>query len=382
MKIATGLVVTLMATAAHSNGLDDASFQRLAAEAFAGVIAEHDIPGLAIGVTLEGRQYIYTHGLASREGEVPVTRDTLFELGSISKLFNVTLAALAEQEGALSLEDPVSAHVPQTAGSAFDRITLADLAANATGGLPLQVPEEIGSDAELMDYLAGWNPAGDPQATRSYSNVGIGLLGKIVGERTRGSYETAMTDHLLPRLGLRSTFVTVPQEAEDRYAFGYSKTDSPVRVTPGMLDAEAYGIKSSVSDMTRFLDAHLGNVPLDAPLSRALARTQVAQHDTAHFAQAMIWEAYSWPVDAAALEAGNSSDMALSPQPMTRREAPPEGPVYFNKTGATNGFGGYVALLPEADLGVVVLANRNYPNAARAAATVKLVTGLLAEAKD
>ncbi|WP_286779977.1 serine hydrolase, partial [Sulfitobacter sp. UBA4523] len=80
------------------------------------------------------------------------------------------------------------------------------------------------------------------------------------------------------------------------------------------------------------------------------------------------------------MEAGNGYDFILSPQPATRLTPPlpPQRDVILNKTGATNGFGGYVALLPGQDLGIVVLANRNYPNEARVRATHALITDLLA----
>ena len=114
-------------------------------------------------------------------------------------------------------------------------------------------------------------------------------------------------------------------------------------------------------------------------MEAALSRTREARYDTAHYAQAMIWEDYAWPVTAAQLAAGNSSEMALTPQPITRRDRARSGPVFLNKTGATNGFGAYVAMVPQEEIGVVVLANRNYPNAVRAEATLDLITRILAE---
>ncbi|MDB6452714.1 class C beta-lactamase [Falsirhodobacter sp. 20TX0035] len=377
-----GLALALLAAPAHARDLTDDQFHDIAEDIFRPLMQELDIPGLAIGVTLDGRPHVFAEGFADRDTRRPVDADTLFELGSVSKLFNVALAALAEEEGLLSLDAPVSQERPALKGSAFDRITLNDLAAHATGGLPLQVPEGIVDDASLNDYLAHWTPEGDPpQTLRSYSNVSIGLLGRITADRFGASYDTALSEHLLPALGLNSTFVTVPEEAMDRYAFGYSRTGAPVRVNPGMLDAEAYGIRSTVTDMTRFLDAHLGNLDLPEPVDAALARTRVAGYDTAHFAQGMIWEGYPWPVDPAQLAAGNAPEMALTPQPLTRHD-PQALQGLLNKTGATNGFGAYVAMVPSERIGVVVLANRNYPNPVRAEATRRLIHDLLQAARD
>lgn len=379
-----GFATAMLAASAHAQDLTRQDFQAISERVFRPVIEEFDIPSIAVGVTLEGRHYVFADGMADRAASRPVGPDTIFELGSNSKLFNVALAALGEEKGLLSLQDPVSAGLPLLAGTAFDGISLYDLAAHATGGLPLQVPDDIADHQALMTYLAAWKPEGDTKSLRSYSNVSIGLLGVIAAERFGKSYEDAINEDLLPALGLNSTFVTVPKAEMGHYAFGYARTDdSPVRVSPGMLDAEAYGIKSTVTDMIRFLDAHLGNLALDDAMMAALAKTRMSEFDTAHYAQAMVWEGYPWPVDASELAAGNSADMAMTPQPMTHRAAIAlNGKVLLNKTGATNGFGSYVAMIPSEQIGVVVLANRNYPNPVRAEATRKLIHLLLEEGAE
>lgn len=376
------LMTLILAAPASAGGLTEQQFQQISEDVFGPVIETYDIPGIAIGLTLSGEQYFFTQGLADRKAAVAVDQDTLFELGSNSKLFSAALAALAEQKGLLSLHDPVAKSLPELAGAAFDQITLADLAAHATGTLPLQVPGDITDTPALMAYLAQWRPGVDPTAFRSYSNVSIGLLGLIVGEKFGSSYEKAVETGLFPALGLKNTYVTVPDAAMAHYAYGYARGDnSAIRVTPGMLDSEAYGIKSSIADMTRFLDAHLGNLRLEKDLTAALARTRVSEYDTAHYAQAMIWEGYDWPVTTAQLEAGNATEMAMQPQPLTRHaQEALDGAVFLNKTGATNGFGSYLAMIPSEQIGVVVLANRNYPNPVRAAATLQLITAILSAA--
>lgn len=358
----------------------DLAFQRIAEEVFRPVIAKFDIPGIAIGVTLRGRHFVFVDGLTDRSAARPVDGDTLFELGSNSKLFTAALAALAEQRGLMSLDEPVASALPELAGTPFDRITLADLGAHATGDLPLQVPDDIADVAGLMDHLSAWTPQRDPGTTRAYSNVGIGLLGLATARRFAMPYPEAMSGALLDGLGLGSTFIDVPDRRMADYAFGHTRDDGqPVRVAPGLLDAEAYGIKSSVTDMTRFLAAHLGDPSPGAQIAAALARTRVAGFETAHYAQAMIWEGYPWPVGDARLEVGNATDMALSPQPMTPVVPRTlEGAVLLTKTGATNGYGVYVAMIPAEGIGVVVLANRPYPNAVRATATRALIARLLA----
>ncbi|THK35383.1 beta-lactamase [Ensifer sp. MPMI2T] len=371
------IVSTLPFSPAAAN--EDA-FQSKARAAFASAIEEYKIPGLVVGVTRNGEHSFYATGLASRADNRPVTPDTLFELGSISKVFNVTLAALAERRGKLSLDDKVSRHLCADACSIGDGMTLMDLATHHSGGLPLQVPNGIADTKGLVNWLKDWRP---PQpGTRSYSNISIGLLGHIAASAMETDYTEAVQTVLIPGFGLENTFIDVPAKAMDNYAHGYErKTDKPIRVTPGVLDAEAYGIKSSARDMLKLLDVELGNATVPPELKAAVRRTQEGQFKTAKFTQDMIWEQYPWPVDLETMVAGNSYDFIRHPQKAERIEPAlaPQKDVIINKTGSTNGFGGYVVLLPGEKLGIVVLANRNYPNEARVRATYALVEALLSE---
>src|SRR5690348_9999761 len=89
----------------------DDSIPAKASAAFASAIADYKIPGLVVGITRNGEHSFYATGLASRADKRPATPDTLLELGSISKIFNVTLAALAEQRGLISFNDKVAHHL-------------------------------------------------------------------------------------------------------------------------------------------------------------------------------------------------------------------------------------------------------------------------------
>lgn len=374
------LAAVTMAMTLPAAALDQSRFERIAADVFAPVMAEYDIPGLAVGVAIDGETHVFTAGVANRKTKAPVTAQTLFELGSVSKLFTVTLAARAERDGVLALDERVANYLTDLDGTAFGDLTLAALATHATGGMPLQVPPGVDTLAELEAWLARWEPGGTPALTRSYSNVSIGILGAIVADRLGTSFAKALDGDLLTALGLENTFVHVPKARMADYAMGTARDGSPTRVNPALLAEEAYGVKSSVTDMTRFLAENLGTVSVDADLAAALARTRTAYADTAWYAQAMIWEGYAWPVERKTLEAGNSLDMAMKPQRQTPRTPPavPAGAMLWNKTGSTGGFGAYVVLLPSEALGVVVLANRGYPNPVRATATLDLIEALLA----
>lgn len=352
------------------------TFEEVAAAAFEDAIADYDIPGLIVGVTHNGEHRFYQAGVASTADHRSVTPDTLFELGSISKIFNVTLAALVEERGELSLDAQVSDYLRSLQGSAAGALTLMDLATHHSGGLPLQVPEDARTVEQFIAWLRGWQPP-EPGA-RSYSNISIGLLGHITADAMGMSYADAAETVLFPALGLKDTWIDVPSAAMDRYAYGYDrKTNAPIRVTPGVLDDEAYGVKSTARDMLTLLDVELGGSDVPPELRSVVARTQEGQFQTRLFTQAMIWEAYPWPADPDRMAEGNGYDFILQPQAMSSLDAAPDQSLVLNKTGSTNGFGGYVALVPSEDLGVVVLANRNYPNEARVRATHEVITHIL-----
>lgn len=349
----------------------------LAEQSFSSVVENYDIPGLVVGVTMGGQHFFYVTGLASREENIAASPDTIFELGSISKIFNVSLAALAEQRGFMDLDGAVSKRLPELRGSPFDDISLMDLATHTTGGLPLQVPRAVHDVPGLIDWLADWQPR--QEGTRSYSNVSIGLLGHITANAFGMDYKDAVEQILFPAMGLESTWVEVPPVAMNRYAFGYHRsTNAPIRVNPGVLDAEAYGVKSTARDMLRLLDLELGQTERSAELSAALKRTRQGQTRTPYYVQGMIWEQYTWPASLENMVKGAAYNFIPRPKPVHRIDPPmpPQHDVILNKTGSTNGFGGYVAILPGEDLGIVVLANRNYPNKARIRAAYNFIKQL------
>lgn len=342
------------------------------------LLQEHDIPGMAVAVIVGGRTHHFDYGVASRESGSPVTPETLFEVGSISKLFTATLGAWAEGRGALALSDPAARHWEALEGSPIGDATLLDLGTYAAGGLPLQFPSEVVDEATMLAYYRDWQPVHTPGSHRLYSNPSIGLFGFLAARSLGRPFTEVMEGELVPALGLSNTFIRVPAAMEERYAWGYSSRDEPVRVNPGMLDAEAYGIRSSSADMARFVEANLGTVPLDPSLAAAVATTHVGYFRVGSMTQGLGWESYPYPLELDRLLEGTSPNVILEANPLERLSPPehPGGDRIFNKTGSTNGFGGYVAFVPDRGLGLVMLANRNYPNAARVTAGHGILHGL------
>nr|WP_109791197.1 class C beta-lactamase PDC-263 [Pseudomonas aeruginosa]AWI33291.1 class C beta-lactamase PDC-263 [Pseudomonas aeruginosa] len=348
------------------------------------VMKANDIPGLAVAISLKGEPHYFSYGLASKEDGRRVTPETLFEIGSVSKTFTATLAGYALAQGKMRLDDRASQHWPALQGSRFDGISLLDLATYTAGGLPLQFPDSVQKDqAQIRDYYRQWQPTYAPGSQRHYSNPSIGLFGYLAARSLGQPFERLMEQQVFPALGLEQTHLDVPEAALAQYAQGYGKDDRPLRVGPGPLDAEGYGVKTSAADLLRFVDANLHPERLDRPWAQALDATHRGYYKVGDMTQGLGWEAYDWPISLKRLQAGNSTPMALQPHRIARLPAPQalEGQRLLNKTGSTSGFGAYVAFVPGRDLGLVILANRNYPNAERVKIAYAILSGLEQQGK-
>ncbi|VVQ02360.1 Beta-lactamase [Pseudomonas fluorescens] len=331
------------------------------------VMQAQGIPGMVVAISVNGKQQYFNYGVASKETGSPVTQDTLFEIGSVSKTFTATLAAYAQATGKLSLSDKASHVLPALRGSAFDHISVLQLGTYSAGGLPLQFPAESDSADKMLGYYKQWKPLYAPGSHRLYSNPSLGLFGYLAAQSMGQPFDELMEKTLLPKLGLKHTYVHVPQDQMALYAQGYNKDGKPVRVTPGALDSEAYGVKTSAADLLGYVGANMKPASLEKPLQQAIALTHSGYYTVGDMTQGLGWEMYRYPITLDRLLEGNSTPMAMQAHEVQWLNPPQAQPqnVLVNKTGSTGGFGAYVAYVPSKDIGIVILANKNYPNAQR-----------------
>lgn len=325
------------------------------------LMSQHDIPGMAVGLILDGQPYVFTYGVASKEANVPVTEATLFEIGSVSKTFTATLAAYAQATGKLSLDDHPGKYLPQLKDRPIDRATLLHLGTYTAGGLPLQFPEGVTGDAATMTYFRNWKPLAPPGTWREYSNASPGLLGLVTAKALNDDFATLMQSSVFRAFGMTESFIHVPDRKMADYAWGYRK-NSPTRVNKGPLDEEAYGVKTTVSDLIRFVQANIDPGSLEPSMRYAVEATQIGYFRSGPLVQGLGWEQYPYPVSREWLLGGNAKEMLFDPQPAYRlTDQTASGQHFFNKTGSTGGFATYVAFVPAKKIGIVMLANRGYP---------------------
>jgi len=213
-------------------------------------------------------------GVADATTGEPVTAETRFSAGSMTKTMVATVIARLAEAGRLSLNDPVARHVPELSGSDWAaQATLRHLLANRSG-LPLRSDFEFGFDdrtdqdegalGRFAAEIAAAEPAGN---FWSYTNVGWCLLGRAIETATDATWEHAMRRYLLDPAGMRKTTFTTDPAPRHR-ALGHEITpDGPTPIEP--LFSRAYGpagtsVVLTVTDLLRFASLHVEDPSLAA----------------------------------------------------------------------------------------------------------------------
>jgi beta-lactamase class C len=293
---AASLAAYILSQTGAAAALQNDDVQTVVTQAVRPVMKQYGIPAMAVGVTVDGRHYVFDYGIASKATGKHVDASTLFEIGSITKTFTASLVSYAQLAGKLSLSDEVSADLPSLRGTSFDDVRLVNLGTHTAGGLPLQFPDDIQNDDDAIKYYQRWKPSHSAGTYRLYSNPSIMLLGLIAAKRMDAGFATLMQSELFTPLGLRNTFLVVPGDQLSRYAQGYTNAGKPRRMSPGPLAAEAYGIRTTAPDMLRFIDANMNLVKLDDTLRRAIINTHTGYYRIGVMTQDLIWEQYRYPI--------------------------------------------------------------------------------------
>ena len=228
------------------------------------------VPGVAVGVWADGRESYACHGVTSVDNALPVDRDTLYLLGSVTKTFTATALMCLVAEGKVDLDAPVRRYVPELAlpdERAAAEITVLNLL-NHTSGLDWRLSAETGEgDDALAGYVARLAESeliAPPGTRASYSQVGYNLAGRIIEKVTGLTYEEAITSLLFEPLGMSRSFFATNDVMNRRFAVGHNLgDDGTLAVARQWKDTRANnpggGLASSVADQLRWARFHLGD---------------------------------------------------------------------------------------------------------------------------
>lgn len=315
------------------------------------------IPGAAVILYVDGKPTTYYFGLANKEKQIPVTKDTIFEVGSLTKLMTNLLLAQQVDAAKTQLDQPINEYLPQLP-PAFEDLTLGQLATHTTG-LPLNWPNMTGTPEQLKEYYSQWHTSYAPDEKWQYSNVGVGLLGDALQELTHVSMEQLYTKKIATPLGMTKFAFTIPQKFKKYLAQGYNNAGESV-LTPSGYYPAANALKISVRDMQRFLGAAIG-VPGTPPgIYYPMRLTQAAYVRLPNCIQGLGWQIHNLQEsDMHDLLKTNTASAdpvdveSLLPMPRYNADA------LIDKIGSAPGFKAYIAVVPKKQAGIVILMNKN-----------------------
>jgi len=301
---------------------------------------QHQSVGIVIGVIApEGRRVI-AYGHLEKGDSRPLNGDTIFEIGSVTKVFTSLLLADMVQRGEVALDDPVAKYLPPEVRMPERNgrsITLVDLSTH-TSGLPrlpanlnpkdLNNPYADYSVEQLYQFLSGYQLTRDIGSRYEYSNLGGGLLGHVLARRAGMDYEALVRSRICDPLGMASTRVTLTPEMRARLAVGHNQALDSVENwdTPSLAGAGA--LRSTANDLLTFLAANLGYTK--TPLAPAMAGMLRVRRPTD---QPGLEIALGWHIF-------TTNDKEI---------------IWHN--GGTGGYRSFVAYDPKARTGVVALSN-------------------------
>jgi D-alanyl-D-alanine-carboxypeptidase/D-alanyl-D-alanine-endopeptidase len=335
--IMTMILVSTFALAQDSPVPPDAEIRKILADR---VGAENLGIGMVAGVIDGKGRRVVAYGSLAKNDKRPLNGDTIFEIGSMTKVFTSLVLMDMVQKGEVAVTDPISKYLPENVKVPERnnrKITLQDLSTQSSG-LPRMPSNFTPKDAsnpyadytieQLYQFLSGYQLTRDIGSQYEYSNLGVGLLGQVLSLRAGMDFEAMVTSRICKPLGMTSTRVTLSPEMKAQLAVGHS---AGLEAVPnwdiGALSG-AGALRSSANDMLTFLAANLGYT------KTALAAAMAAEVSIRRPAGAPDMEiAYAWHIQT---KNGNSI-------------------IWHN--GGTGGYRTYMGFDPKSHVGVVVLSN-------------------------
>ena len=236
--------------------------------------------GINVGVIEPAGRSVVAYGNLAKDDIRPLDGDTIFEIGSVTKVFTSLLLADMVNRKEVNLDDRAARYLPEnvTMPERSGRpITLLDLSTHSSG-LP-RVPHNLNpkdpanpyadySVDNLYEFLSGYALPRDPGSEVEYSNLGAGLLGHLLAHRAGTDYESLVRSRITEPLGMPDTGITLSSSMKQRMATGHNAMLAPVANWDLPTLAGAGALRSSANDMLTFLEAFLGY--RESPLAPAM----------------------------------------------------------------------------------------------------------------
>jgi CubicO group peptidase (beta-lactamase class C family) len=263
-------------------------------ETLQALMSKHHVPGVSVGLRLEGQEHYLCLGVTSLDNPLPITPDTLFQIGSTSKTFTATAALKLVEEGRLELDAPVQRYLPDFCvadETASARVTVRHLLTHTSGWLgDFDFDSGDGEDAlaryvNAMHDLPQIVPVG---AIMSYSNSGFVLLGRVIEQVVGKPFDSFVREAILKPLELHDTVYWAHEAITKRFAVGHKQAENSEQtvVIPTYRVARSSqpdgGFIASARDQLRYAHFHLsakGSKVLSAQSLKLMQTPQVPATD-------------------------------------------------------------------------------------------------------
>ena len=227
------------------------------------LLEEFKIPGVTLGMLTPDGDHFVNLGVTSLENPLPITADTIFQIGSTTKTITSLTCSVLVAQGRLDLNVPVRTYLPEfklTDESVAAQVTVHDLLTHQ-GGFQGDLFEDTGDGddavAKVLDILATSPQVVPLRGHWSYNNAGFYVAGRVIEVITGQTYESAVTELVLKPLGMDHTFFFPSQIMTYRFATGHNKVkDEMVTQRPWMMMRSSApagsSCSSTVSDMAKY----------------------------------------------------------------------------------------------------------------------------------
>jgi CubicO group peptidase (beta-lactamase class C family) len=230
----------------------------------------HDVPGVSIGLSLDGVEHYIPLGVTSITNPLEVTPETIFQLASISKTFTGTLAMKMIEEGKLELDTPIQKYLPefrvqdQTASSTATSRNLLTHTGGWSGDFFLDTGDDTNALERYVSAMSDLPQLVPVNSFFSYSNSGFSLLGRVLEVVSSQSFDLLMRSQLLEPMGLHDSVYWAHEAIPKRVAIGHTQSeDGQTTVIPNYRLTRARhprgGLLSSAKDLMRYAQFQMGS---------------------------------------------------------------------------------------------------------------------------
>lgn len=316
-------------------------------------MAKYKVPGVAIALYVHGKPYLFHYGYADVQKKIPVTQKTVFEVGSITKIFTCLLLAQEIMAGHMKLSDPIGMYIPSLAANKKLNITTLEKLATHTSTLPFNAPDRVKSEKDLLNYMAKWQPSMLHPVWWKYSNPGIELIRIAIEESTGVPFNELLIQRILKPLGMSAVGVALSDAHLSQCARCYDKNNNPTIFWDHQFLLGSAALRVSSADMLNFLKAAIGLSGVPESIKKAMRITQTPYVNVGGIMHGLAWEITDL----------NNIQWFDALEGLVAQEVPQKDRIFNPKTliekgGTTNGFHAYIGVIPSRQSGIMIMINR------------------------